>query len=46
MTLLRRRDLGWRSTHIAFDTLHTVSVMGPALREGLTGSGAQRAAKQ
>lgn len=46
MTLLRRRDLGDRSTHIAFDTLHTVSVMGPVLREGLTGSGAQRAVKQ
>lgn len=46
MPLLRRRDLGSRSTHIAFDTLHTVSVIGPALREGLTGSGAQRAVRQ
>jgi two-component system LytT family sensor kinase len=46
MALLRRRNLGSRSTQIAFDTLHTVSLMGPALREGLTGSGVQRAVKQ
>src|SRR3954453_1468383 len=46
MALLRRRNLGSRSTRIAFDTLHTVSLVGPALREGLTGGGAQRAVKQ
>jgi two-component system, LytTR family, sensor kinase len=46
MALLRRRNLGSRSTQIAFDTLHTVSLMGPALRDGLTGSGVQRAVKQ
>ena len=46
MALLRRRNLGSRSTQIAFDTLHQVSLMGPALREGLTGSGVQRAVKQ
>ena len=46
MALLRRRNLGSRSTRIAFDTLHTVSLMGPALREGLTGSGVPRAVKQ
>src|SRR3954454_10445633 len=46
MALLRRRNLGSRSTRIAFDTLHTVSLMGPALREGLTGSGVQRAVRQ
>ena len=46
MALLRRRNLGSRSTQIAFDTLHTVSLMGPALREGLTGSGAERVVRQ
>jgi two-component system LytT family sensor kinase len=46
MALLRRRNLGSRSTQIAFDTLHTVSLMGPALRDGLTGTGVQRAVKQ
>jgi two-component system LytT family sensor kinase len=46
MALLRRRNLGSRSTQIAFDTLHTVSLMGPALREGLTSAGAARAVKQ
>src|SRR5690349_7633148 len=46
MAVLRRRKLGARSTQIAFDTLHTVSLMGPALREGLTGSGVQRAVRQ
>ena len=46
MALLRRNDLGSRSNQIAFDTLHTVSRIAPALREGLTESGAQRVARQ
>jgi len=46
MALLRRRNLGSRSTRSAFDTLHTVSLMGPALREGLTGGGVPRAVRQ
>ena len=32
MALLRRRDLGSRDTRIAFDTLHAVSLIAPALR--------------
>ncbi|SDX58728.1 two-component system, LytT family, sensor kinase [Modestobacter sp. DSM 44400] len=46
MALLRRRDLGSRSNQATFDTLHTVSLIAPALREGLTGAGAHRAVKQ
>jgi two-component system LytT family sensor kinase len=42
----RRHDLGLRANQIAFDTLHTVSLIAPALREGLTGSGAQRVVRQ
>ncbi|MGZ4643335.1 MAG: histidine kinase [Blastococcus sp.] len=46
MALLRRRDLGTRDTRIAFDTLHAVSLIAPALRDGLMGSGADRAVEQ
>jgi len=46
MALLRRRDLGSRETEIAFDTLHTVSLIAPMLRDGLTEAGAHRAVRQ
>jgi two-component system LytT family sensor kinase len=44
--VLRRRDLGSRSSLATFDTLHTVSLIAPALREGLTDGGAQRVVRQ
>src|SRR5437764_125594 len=46
MAWRQRRDLGARANQIAFDTLHTVSLIAPALREGLTGSGAHRVVRQ
>ncbi len=43
--LYRRRDLGTPADRATFDTLHTASLAGPSLREGLTEAGAQRAVK-
>jgi two-component system LytT family sensor kinase len=41
----RRRDFGSTADRATFETLHTASLAAPSLREGLTASGAQRAAK-
>jgi two-component system LytT family sensor kinase len=43
--LRRRADLGTVADRTTFDTLHTVSLAAPGLREGLTEAGAQRAVK-
>ncbi|MGN6613301.1 MAG: histidine kinase [Angustibacter sp.] len=41
----RRRDFGSSADRATFETLHTASLAGPSFREGLTESGAQRAAR-
>jgi two-component system LytT family sensor kinase len=41
----RRRDLGSLADRVTFATLHTVALASPHLREGLTPTGATRAAK-
>jgi len=41
----RRRDLGGIADKVTFATLHTVALASPHLREGLTPTGASRAAK-
>jgi two-component system LytT family sensor kinase len=43
--LLRRRDLGTPADRATFATLHTASLAAPHLREGLTATGATRAAR-
>lgn len=40
-----RRDLGTSADRTTFDTLHTASLAGPPLREGLTEAGAERAVR-
>ncbi|GAB2867069.1 histidine kinase [Actinocorallia aurea] len=42
---LRRRDLGGPAERAAFETLHKASLAAPALRRGLTRSGAEKAAR-
>lgn len=44
-TILRRRDLGTPADRATFTTLHTASLAVPHLREGLTPTGAARAAR-
>ncbi len=44
-TVLRGRDLGTPTDRATFATLHTASLAAPHLREGLTPTGASRAAK-
>lgn len=44
-TILRRRDLGTPADRATFTTLHTASLAAPHLREGLTPTGANRAAR-
>jgi two-component system LytT family sensor kinase len=44
-SILRRRDLGTPADRATFATLHTASLAAPHLREGLTPSGATRAAR-
>jgi two-component system LytT family sensor kinase len=44
-TILRRRDLGTPADRATFTTLHTASLAAPHLREGLTPTGATRAAR-
>jgi two-component system, LytTR family, sensor kinase len=41
----RRGDFGSTADRATFETLHTASMAGPSLREGLTQSGATRAVK-
>jgi two-component system, LytTR family, sensor kinase len=43
--VLRRRDLGTPEERATFATLHTASLAAPHLREGLTPTGAKRAAR-
>jgi two-component system LytT family sensor kinase len=43
--ILRRGDLGTSSDRATFATLHTASLAAPHLREGLTPTGASRAAR-
>ncbi len=43
--ILRRRDLGTPAERATFTTLHTASLAAPHLREGLTPTGANRAAR-
>jgi two-component system LytT family sensor kinase len=43
--ILRRRDLGTPADRATFTTLHTASLAAPHLREGLTPTGANRAAR-
>jgi two-component system LytT family sensor kinase len=43
--LYRRRDLGTSAERATFETLHTANLVAPALREGLTPAGAQRAVR-
>ena len=43
--VLRRRDLGTPEERATFSTLHTASLAAPHLREGLTPTGAKRAAR-
>ncbi|ROO88880.1 two-component system LytT family sensor kinase [Actinocorallia herbida] len=42
---LRRRDLGGPAERAAFETLHKASLAAPALRRGLTRTGAEKAAR-
>ncbi|MDX6739333.1 sensor histidine kinase [Actinocorallia sp. A-T 12471] len=42
---LSRRDLGGPAERAAFETLHKVSLAAPALRRGLTATGAEKAAR-
>ncbi len=44
-SLRRRTDLGTPADRATFATLHTASLAAPHLREGLTGSGASKAAR-
>jgi two-component system LytT family sensor kinase len=44
-TILSRRDLGTPADRATFTTLHTASLAAPHLREGLTPTGANRAAR-
>lgn len=44
-TILSRRDLGTPADRATFTTLHTASQAAPHLREGLTPTGANRAAR-
>jgi two-component system, LytTR family, sensor kinase len=41
----RHRDLGTSAHRATFDTLHLASLAAPSLREGMTGPGAERAAR-
>jgi two-component system LytT family sensor kinase len=45
IALRRRRDLGTSADRATFTALHTASLAAPSLREGLSGHGAQRAAR-
>jgi two-component system LytT family sensor kinase len=46
ITRRRRRELETSADRATFEALHTASRAAPSLRAGVTGRGAQRAARQ